>query len=257
MIADIRAEVTVEASVKPAAFAESFDADSPLARRWQTAGTVQVVEGGHGGSGGCLLLKRSLEALQTDTGATGPAFAVRPGPCRVQYAWKARLHSPDNSYHGSVALEVLDQAGKPVETIPVGIGFGCAGWQEVSKPVSLPRGAAEARFRVALRKTYGSFWVDELSAAPLSAPPVVQRVERVLLATDAVGNLFLPGDPVRFDVTVEAAEPLDDVQRAVRYSLRDYWGAQQVPSREVTLAEAPRRRGRCAASISAVARPRR
>jgi hypothetical protein len=242
-ITDIRADVTVEASVKAAAFVERFEADPPLAGRWRTAGTVQIDSQGHAQSAKCLLLKRSLESSQSDTWAAGPAFAVSPGSWQVQYAWKAQLHSPDNSYHGSIALEVLDRAGSAIETIPVGIGFGKADWQVVSQPVALPRGASQARFRIQLNKTYGSFWVDELSASPLSTQPIVQRVERILLATDAVGNLFLPGDKVRFNVTVEAVEPLEKSQQVLRYSVRDYWGAVQLPPGEAVLDKAPRKGG--------------
>jgi hypothetical protein len=242
-ICDIRADVTIEASVKAAAFAERFESESPLSGRWQTAGTVQIDGQGHAQSAKGLLLKRSLDALQTETWATGPAFPVTPGPWQIQFAWKAQLHSPDNSYHGSVALELLDRAGTLVESIPAGIGFGKSDWQVVSHSATLPRGASQARFRVQLNKTYGSFWLDELSASPLSTQPIVQRVERVLLATDAVGNLFPPGDKVRFNVTVEALESLEKSQQVVRYSVRDYWGALQLPSGEVVLEKAPRKGG--------------
>jgi hypothetical protein len=189
-------------------------------------------------------LKRSLEALQTDTWATGPAFNAQPGSWQVKYAWKSQLHSPDNSYHGSVALEVLDRGDKVLETIPIGIGYGTADWTEVSKSVALPSGAARARVRVRLNKTYGSFWLDDLSVSPLSGQPIEPLIERILLATDALGNLFLPGDRVTFNVTVEAVKPLPRGQQVVRYALRDYWGAQQVPPGEVELQKAPRKQGR-------------
>jgi hypothetical protein len=243
-ITDMRADVTIAASIRPASFTEGFEAEPTLTPRWQTAGSAQIDGQGYGPSAKSLLLKRSLDALQTDTWATSPVFAVNPGAWQVQYAWKAQLHSPDNSYHGSVALEVLDREGKPIETIPVGIGYGTAEWQVASHPVTVPRGASQARFRIQLNKTYGSFWLDDLSASPLSTQPIVQRVERVLLATDAVGNLFLPGDQVRFKVTVQAVEPLDKNQQLVRYSVRDYWGALQLPPGEAVLDKAPRKEDR-------------
>jgi hypothetical protein len=84
---------------------------------------VQIDGQGHAPSAKSLVLKRSLDALQTDTWATGPAFAVNPGAWQVQYAWKAQLHSPDNSYHGSVALEVLDREGKPIGRFPSGLAM--------------------------------------------------------------------------------------------------------------------------------------
>ncbi len=238
-IAEITADVIVEARAQPAAAREDFESDDAAAR-WQTAGAVRVAGPGHDGSTKALCMERTLEALQTETRATGPRFAVRPGPWQVQYAAMASLHSPDNSYHASVALEALDASGKVIETVPVGIVHGKPDWREVAKTVALPRGAKAARFRVELKKTYGTFWLDGLSAAPLSTGPVERRIERILLATDAVGNLFLPGDEVVFHATVEAIKPLPEAERVLRYSLRDYGGAEQFAPGEIALEQAPR-----------------
>jgi len=243
-ITDMRADVVAEARVKPAAYAEHFDADESLKKGWQVAGAVAIAGPGRGGKGKALLLGRTLETLQTETWATSPAFDVAPGTWYVQYAWKAKLHSPDNSYHGAVALVALDRAGGVLETIPVGIGYGDKEWQATSASVVLPQGASKARVRVQMNKTYGSFWLDELSASPVSAEPIERRIERVLLATDAVGNLFLPGDKIVVKVTVEAVKPLPQPQQTVRYAVRDYWGAEQFSAGEVALQKAPREQGR-------------
>lgn len=243
-ITAMRAEVTVAARIQPAAFTEPFEAEAAFGQRWQTGGQVQIADQGRAPSARSLLLKRALESLATDTWATSPAFDVQPGAWQVKYAWKAQLHSPDNSYHASVAVEVLDGGGQLLETIPVGIGYGHADWTEVSQPVTLPREARQARFRIQLHKTYGSFWLDDLSAAPLSSQPIEPRVERVLLATEALGNLFLPGDRVAFHVTVEAAKPLAAAERMLRYSVRDYWGAEQLAPGSVDLEKAPRKESR-------------
>jgi len=243
-ITDMRADVVAEARVNPAAYAEHFDSDEPLKKGWQVAGAVAIAGPGQGDNGKALLLERTLETLQTETWATSPAFDVAPGTWCVQYAWKARLHSPDNSYHGAVALVALDRAGAVLETIPVDIGYGDKDWQATSGSVVLPQGASRARVRVQLNKTYGSFWLDELSASPVSAEPIERRIERVLLATDAVGNLFVPGDKIVVRVTVEAVKPLRQPQHTVRYSVRDYWGAEQFPAGEVVLQKAPRKQGR-------------
>lgn len=77
-----------------------------------------------------------------------------------------------------------------------------------------------------------------------STQPVVPRIERILLASDALGNLFLPGDRVAFQVTVEAVEPLDELQRMLHYSVRDYRGAEQLAPGKVALEKAPRRESR-------------
>ena len=241
LITDMRADVVVEARVKPAAFAEDFEDGKRLQDTWKRAGGARVTGPGHDGSDNALLLGRTLDAIGMPTSATGPSFPVDAGSWRVQYAWKADLHSPDNSYHGSVALEVMDRGGAVVETIPVGIGYGQKDWELAAKTIALPRNAATARFRIQLKKTYGSFWLDELSASPLSLGPVERRVERILLATDAVGNLWLPGEKVAFHATVEAIKPLPAPQQVLRYSVRDYWGAEQAPPGEVKLARQPRK----------------
>jgi len=243
-VTDMRADVVVEARVKPAAFAEGFEDDKRFQERWQTAGGVGTSGPGYDGTDKALLLQRTLGAIETPTSATSPPFAVASGSWRVQYSWKAALHSPDNSYHGSVALEVVDRGGAVIETIPVGIGYGQKDWELAARSIALPRNASTARFRIQLRKTYGSFWLDELSASPLSLGPVERRIERILLATDAVGNLFLPGDKVVFHASVEAIKPLPTPQQLLRYSVRDYWGAEQTQPGEVALHKQPRKKGR-------------
>jgi len=243
-IADMQADVVAEARVRPAAYTEPFDAGDVLAGGWQVAGDIATAAPGREGKGKALTLARTLETLQTETRATSPAFDAAPGPWQVQYAWKAALHSPDNSYHAAVDLVALDGAGGVLETVPAGIGFGETEWQTASASVVLPEGTAKARLRVQLNKTYGSFQVDDLSVSPVMAAPVERRIERILLATDAVGNLFLPGDPIALRVTVEAVKLLPEASRTVRYSVRDYWGAEQMPAGEVTLGKAPRRKDR-------------
>ncbi len=243
-ITDIQADVVVEASVKASTFAEHFKSDEMLKSEWKTAGNVRVEGPGHGETNNALVLQRPLDSLQTETWTTSQSFGVAPGMWQVQYAWKSKLHSPDNSYHASIALEVFDDAGQPLETIPVGIGYGQNDWQSVAKSIELPRGSSKARFRVQLQKTYGTFWLDELSAARLSTQPIERRIERVLVATEALGNLFVPGEDVAVQVTVEAVKPLPESQQIVRYDVRDYWGADQFMPRETSLEKAPRKNNR-------------
>lgn len=243
-LADIRADVVVEATPAPTAFAEDFESDDRFGSQWESTGSVQLVGRGSGESGKALVLRRSLDALRTETATIGEAFAASPGAWQVQYSWKSDLHSPDNSYHGSVVLDVLNQSGGVVETIPIDIGTGENNWQVISKSVVLPQGAWKARFRVELNKTYGEFWVDELSASRLSVQPIEQRVERILLTTDAVGNLFFPGDKVAFKATVESIKPLPPAEQTLQYSVRDYWGAQQIVPGEIPLVRQPRKNGR-------------
>ncbi len=236
LIADIRADVVIEASAQPASYRESFDAaENKLPQSWQVAGDVQVVSPGLGDAGSALQLRRTLETIETPTSAVSAPFSVSPGAWQVQYDWKSELFSPDNSYHGLVMLETLDPTGKPVESFPLGIGFGNQDWQHLAKSISLPGAATQARVKVQLNKTYGSFWLDGLSVARLSVQPIEQRIARILLKTDATGNLFLPGDPVAFRIEVEASKPLPTAQQTLSYTVRDYWGAEQTAGGQVAL----------------------
>jgi len=51
-ISDIRADVTVAARVKPAAYTDSFDDAAEFAQRWKTGGSVQIDDRGRGESAG-------------------------------------------------------------------------------------------------------------------------------------------------------------------------------------------------------------
>lgn len=243
-IADIRADVVVEATATLATFTEGFESAESFANNWRTSGDVPTASPGSNGTSQCLVLQRTLDTIRTDTAATSEPFNVTPGMWQVQYSWKSDLHSPDNSYHGSVELEVFGRAGGALATVPIDIGFGRNDWQTVSKSVQLPPDAAKARFHVKLDKTYGSFQLDELTAARLSIQPIEQRIQRILIASDALGNLFLPGDKVVFRTTVEAIKPLPEAEQTLRYAVCDYWGAEQMQPGAVTLNRQPPQLGR-------------
>lgn len=234
-LGDIRADVVIQATPAPATFAESFESSDLFDEQWQTDGDVRIAARTGNDAGQALELKRSLESVQASTSAVSKPFDVAPGMWQVQYKWKSDLHSPDNSYHGTVAMEVLDRGGRVLETIPIGIGFGKSDWQEMANAVPLPSGASRARLRAELKKTYGSFLVDDLSASRLKVQPIEQRIDRILLHGEAMGNLFSPGDEVRFTATVEANRPLPAAQQTLRYRVCDCGGAEQFELAEATL----------------------
>lgn len=242
-ISDIRADVVVDAATTPATFTDNFESLKDFKENWNSEGDIGITDSSGSKNGKALLIKRTLEKLQTKTSIIGKSFNVTPGTWQIQFIKKSNLHSPDNSYHCSVALEILNSSNKVVETLSVDIGYGKHDWKKVSQTVQLPRDAVNARFVLELKKTYGSFFLDELSAARLNVPPIQQRVERVLLATSATGNLFLPDKPVSYQVTVEANKPLPVSEQRLRYSVRDYWGALQLSPGEVALTRKARKNG--------------
>jgi hypothetical protein len=237
LIANIRADVVVQATQAAPSFHDDFASTDTLASRWTTSGNVTV-------SDNALRLSRSLATIRSETTAISKPFDLSPGTWQVQYSWNSDLHSPDNSYHGSVVLDVFDSAGEILGTLPIDIGFGQHDGENVSKAVAIPVAATKGRFRVDLKKTYGSFSIAALSASRLKVQPIEQKVERVLLATDAIGNLFIPSDEVMFHVTVQATQPLLADEQRIRYRVADYLSADIVPMSDVMLAKRPRRNGR-------------
>ena len=110
--------------------------------------------------------------------------------------------------------------------------------------VELGKGVSAARFHVRLNKAVGRFWIDEISAAYVSAAPKKdKRVDRILFATAQMGNLLYPEDKRTIAISVVATRPLDEKQKVVSCVVRDYWGAEQGPPVKVALGS-PRREGK-------------
>ncbi len=244
-LADIRAEALLPVFAHPAAFQDDFEESPTLPSRWAAEGgaSISSTSAFHGLRS--LLLKRSLAGIEQACSATSPAFDVAPGQCEIGLVCKSDLHSPDGSYNGLVDLECSDRAGKVVERITIAELFGKRDRQAVRKRVELPRNATSARFHARLNKTYGSFWVDDLSAVFLApATRKDDRIARLLFSTSRLGNLLLPDDPRRVEITVETTKPLRDDQRTISCELRDYWGAEQMRPATSTLKRVGKKEGR-------------
>lgn len=225
VLSHITADVLLEASLAPS-FHVDFE-DWKDDGRWKFTGSVKQQKNGW------LRFERTANDTEQETSAVSPAFDVRPGLWRSEFHFTSDLHSPDNSYHAAVTLELLDAGGQVTERLPAGIVTGKSDVSNREKTVVLPANAKRARLRIELVKTYGSFELGMLDFARLEVQPIQQRVERILLKSDAeVGNLFLPSDGMVFHVTVEATAPLLPSELALRYSIRDYWGVEQLPSGE-------------------------
>jgi len=232
-LADIWAEVVVQAQESQQTWRETFD-QQQSAEAWRLEGDAAFIPL-PAKQGGALRLKRELAKLQQQTSATGPLFAVSRGAWKVRYRYETELHSPDNSFHGAVTIDVFDPTDQKIESIPLGIGFGKTDWKQVEQTVALPTNAASARFRVELQKTYGQYLVDDLFITRLNLQTIEPSVESIRIASAAVGNLFFPGDAVEFQITVPTAKPLDAADRIVRYSVQDYRGEVQYQGPQVSL----------------------
>jgi len=233
LIADVRAEARLPVFRGTPAAKIDFEPATYSLEDWMTQGDVKLDEA----SGSrALKLARSLDRVDDPCSATSPQFAASAGRWEIGLATKCDVRSPDNSYNGVVAMECLDAAGKVVERITVVEQFGRVDRQATTKIVELPPTTVAARFVAQLNKTYGVFWIDDLSATPLApAPWKDDRVSRLLFGTARLGNLLFPDDPRRVTVRVEAKRPLADSQRSLTYEVRDYWGARQAPTATVPL----------------------
>jgi hypothetical protein len=235
-LAKIVADARVPVFEQSAAYRNDFEADR--LSDWSTKGDVSI-DGTDAAQGKrSLLLARTLTQIDDPCSAQSKTFPAAAGSWEVKLQTKARLHSPDNSYSGVIRLEALDDGGKVIERFTVAEEFGSKEWHAIQKKIELPRGVRQARFEIKLDKTYGKFWVDDLSASHL-APALRKddRIAKMLFASKRLGNLLLPGDPLTFEVTVETRKPLKDSQRTLSYLVRDYWGAEQMPAAAVKLVE--------------------
>jgi len=216
-------------------FSEGFDAGSPLPKDWTAQGDVSLdATAPHKGEKS-LKLSRTVEKLQDETVATGPAFSAAPGPWRFGGAVKVDLNSPDSSYNGTVSVQALAASGSVLETQPAAEIFKKTEWLRFDKRIELPNGTAQVRFVARMNKADGSFWVDDLSATRL-IDNTVRRIERIEISTDRLGNMLLPDDKQVAHVRVQALRALKDNELSLTCSLRDYWGAEQAAPQKVTLA---------------------
>ena len=219
-LADLHVETIVEAGVASAAWSESFDS-TKAATTWQLQGDVKTQSTD---TNAALRLHRSLNEIRTATSALGPRFFVRRGHWQIAFRDRSDLHSPDDSYHARVTLDVMDSSGKPIVQIPVTTRGGKSDWQDVAKTVQLPVTAASARLRVDLQKTYGEYSIDDISIRRLEVQPPEPIVRDIRIASEATGNLFLPEDRVQFQLTVNTSKPLAQPDRIARCVVKDYRG---------------------------------
>jgi hypothetical protein len=241
-VTDVSADVVLAALVKPAAFREDFEASADMPAGWQIQGDVAVVTDGPFEGERALALRRTEAQANRPAAAVGPSFDATPGTWEIAAACKSQLHSPDNSYNGTVSVEWLGAGDALIERADVALATGEENWKLFRRRLEAPEGARSARFRIQLNKTYGALRIDELSAAYVApASPVAQRIDRVLLASGRLGNLLYPDDEPVIHMTVEALRPLPESWRHASFVVRDYWGAEQGPAGTVTLERTGRR----------------
>jgi len=211
-------------AAEPAPFVQGFE-DANSLSNMTVQGNVAIKRGDGFKGNLALSLTRAKEAVDKQpTEVVTPSFPVGEGIWDLGAAMTSNLTSPDSSYNGSARFEVLDATGKSLEKIELGVISGKSAWKTFRKRVELPPDAASARFVVTMEKSFGEFAVDELCAVYVG--PSLRTVKAIKFASKATGNLFMPDQPLRFDVTAESTKPRPEGARAVTCTITDYWGAE-------------------------------
>ena len=207
---------------------ESFDNLNALPDSWIAKGNVTIDPTERFKGTQSLVLEKTEEALYSEVSVRSPSFPVTPGNWQVHFAAQSDLQSADNSYKGSLFLELSDKNGNPVESVEIGALFGRNNWKLEEKRIEIPQQAASARFYITIEKeTVGKFWMDELSISPVKENPKTGNIKRMMFSTVQLGNLLYPDDPKEIRVEVWTAKPLSKKQQNLSLTLKDYWGAEQ------------------------------
>ena len=170
-LADIRAEILEAAVIQAASFKNDFESVTQLPAGWTSQGKIVIDKQNAFKGKQSLVLEQPPENAEKPCSVTTASFAVTPGLWEIALACKSDLKSPDNSFNGVVTLECLNGSGKTVNAVVLADLFGRKNWQPISKRVEVAKGVSSARFHVQLNKASGRFWIDELSAAYVSAAP--------------------------------------------------------------------------------------
>jgi hypothetical protein len=167
-ITDIRADVVQTGVAQAASFKSDFEKDG--LNDWKGEGAVELDKSTSFKGGNSLVISRVTNGREAPAAATSPTFPLTSGQWQFSIASKSDLKSPDSSYSGTVAIELLDGNGKVVDSSTLVDVFGTRAWTPVSKAVTVPAGVTQGRFRAQLNKADGKLWIDEVSAAFLAAP---------------------------------------------------------------------------------------
>jgi hypothetical protein len=221
-----------------------FEGADGLPAGWKREGAVSIVPQDAFKGANALVLERGAAEREKPCTVSGPGFPVAVGTWEFACAAASDLESPDASFSGEVAVETLDAGGAVLERTVLADPFGKRPWQLSRKRLAISAKVAAARFTAKLNKTIGRFRVDELSATPVLDERKPSAVERIVIKAPPLGNLFKPGDPRTFTVTVEATRELAEAERVVTWTVRDYWSAEQAPAATVTVAAAGRNKDR-------------
>lgn len=238
LITDIRADVETQATVAGKSYEESFDASGSLPDGWvakSPAGVVSITTDAPFNGSGSLRIKRHEDQLNDEVTVMGNPFSAAPGPWSLEGSTRSDLHSPDNSFAIRLNIEALDGQGNAIEAQTLVDQSGKKNWKPFARQIEFPKGTTQARFTVTVHKTHGSCDIDALKATPLEVKGKEKSVERIVISSGVVGNLFLPEEALAFNFEIRSDRPLPASSQTASLSVTDYWGAEQIASQPVKL----------------------
>jgi hypothetical protein len=214
---------------------QSFDEES-LPASWTIKGKAGTDSANRFKGNRSLLLEKTEATLFEPASVETPTFAVSPGAWLVGFAAKSDLRSMDNSYKGSLFLQLFDKDKTPIESLELGARYGRTNWKQEGVRVDIPDRAAYARLLITIEKeTPGRFWVDELSVSPINDDGN-ENIKRIMFTTAQMGNLLYPADSKEINIEVWSHQPLSVNETKLTVVLKDYWGAEQTQAMETVLA---------------------
>ncbi len=212
-----------------------FEDATSLPNGWSSEGQISITPQDAFKGADALVLDRAAADREKPCSATTPAFPITAGTWEFSCATASDLESPDSSYDGVVTVETLDAGGKIIDQVVLADTYGKHPWQLSRQRLAISNRAAKARFTVRLNKTIGRFRVDELGAKPVIDEDKVSAVNRIVFSSPQLGNMFKPEDPRILTLTVESTRELNDAERILTWTVRDYWSAEQAPAETVTV----------------------
>jgi hypothetical protein len=210
----------------------SFEQGGRLSPRWTTEGVVTL------GVPGVLQLERD-PALLPPTRAESEKFPITPGVWELSGAYASKLHSPDVSFNVSITLKSFDAAGRFLKERRLLSVAGKTARTHFKERLDVPAGAASATVEIAFNKTHGQFRIEGLALAYVGTSiPQEGGDRRAIFKTNRVGNLFYPGDSVRFELQVETPAELSGEKLRVGWTVTDFYRAPEAAPQETRLAPA-------------------
>lgn len=178
-----------------------------------------------------------LERLDGEQGehcfASSPEFAVTSETLFLSFDWDWKINSPDNSYRVLVRLVCLDESGLLLEQRTLVEKGGEAERSRFEAIEDLPLDCTSVRLSFELEKASGFVSIDNVSLFQLQGDGNRLNPIRVEAWSNALGNLFLPGENLHFQLSASGIGEIDAEQLSMRAFAKTYGGELVMPQLRV------------------------